>query len=405
MSAWPLPRNTIDPVCTESPLRKNASPHGDCHNVLPGTRHRRRLEAGAPTRLAARRGDGAWIPGRASLARDDGRVERADRDDNWSGSVLWAARERSSLCPYRQVAMPRPPSKSTMTGSRHRMAFAPGAETTWHRHGYDYVVVPMTTGKLQIDDGKNAAIRGTDGRAVVLPSGRHRAQRHQRQRVRIHLCRNRVQSTPRLTSRTRTTARPWTTGASSAVRSMSPSPPRNRSSPSSAKARAPVGKREIARAFHLKGADRIPLKALLKELEKDGQVDRGRNAAGGRRPAARGHGGAGDRPRCRRRSVGAAGRSAPRRCRAEDRHRRRQEDRPAARRRRPRAGVAEAAPMPTSTRRAPSAGWRAARSAWSACSRRARTASAASRPTDKRIKTEFSIHPRDIGTARRPAIW
>ncbi len=38
----------------------------------------------------------------------------------------------------------------------------------------------------------------------------------------------------------------------------------------------PVGKREIARAFHLKGADRIPLKALLKELEKDGGVDRGR---------------------------------------------------------------------------------------------------------------------------------
>lgn len=26
--------------------------------------------------------------------------------------------------------------------------FAPGAETGWHRHGYDYVVVPGTTGKL-----------------------------------------------------------------------------------------------------------------------------------------------------------------------------------------------------------------------------------------------------------------
>jgi ribonuclease R len=39
----------------------------------------------------------------------------------------------------------------------------------------------------------------------------------------------------------------------------------------------PVGKREIARAFHLKGSDRIPLKALLKELERDGAVDRGRN--------------------------------------------------------------------------------------------------------------------------------
>jgi len=39
----------------------------------------------------------------------------------------------------------------------------------------------------------------------------------------------------------------------------------------------PVGKREIARAFHLKGSDRIPLKALLKEMEREGNVDRGRN--------------------------------------------------------------------------------------------------------------------------------
>ena len=39
----------------------------------------------------------------------------------------------------------------------------------------------------------------------------------------------------------------------------------------------PIGKREIARAFHLKGSDRIPLKALLRELERDGAVDRGRH--------------------------------------------------------------------------------------------------------------------------------
>ena len=38
-----------------------------------------------------------------------------------------------------------------------------------------------------------------------------------------------------------------------------------------------VGKREIARAFQLKGSDRIPLKALLKELEREGAIDRGRN--------------------------------------------------------------------------------------------------------------------------------
>ena len=29
--------------------------------------------------------------------------------------------------------------------------FAPGAETGWHRHGMDYVVVPMTTGGLLIE--------------------------------------------------------------------------------------------------------------------------------------------------------------------------------------------------------------------------------------------------------------
>jgi len=46
----------------------------------------------------------------------------------------------------------------------------------------------------------------------------------------------------------------------------------------------PVGKREIARAFHLRGADRIPLKALLKELESDGEIDRGH----GRRLARKG---------------------------------------------------------------------------------------------------------------------
>src|SRR5215472_472385 len=39
----------------------------------------------------------------------------------------------------------------------------------------------------------------------------------------------------------------------------------------------PVGKREIARAFGIKGADRIPLKAMLKELERDGEIDRGRH--------------------------------------------------------------------------------------------------------------------------------
>ena len=29
--------------------------------------------------------------------------------------------------------------------------FEPGAETGWHRHGHDYIVVPMTTGTLLIE--------------------------------------------------------------------------------------------------------------------------------------------------------------------------------------------------------------------------------------------------------------
>src|SRR5215469_15070832 len=37
----------------------------------------------------------------------------------------------------------------------------------------------------------------------------------------------------------------------------------------------PVGKREIARAFGIKGADRIPLKTMLKAMERAGEIDRG----------------------------------------------------------------------------------------------------------------------------------
>ena len=32
--------------------------------------------------------------------------------------------------------------------------FAPGAATGWHRHDYDYVVVPQTTGQLKLVDGE-----------------------------------------------------------------------------------------------------------------------------------------------------------------------------------------------------------------------------------------------------------
>ena len=37
--------------------------------------------------------------------------------------------------------------------------FESGAETTWHRHQYDYIVVPQTTGKLLIEtaDGETVS--------------------------------------------------------------------------------------------------------------------------------------------------------------------------------------------------------------------------------------------------------
>ncbi|MCA8967082.1 MAG: cupin domain-containing protein [Planctomycetes bacterium] len=35
-----------------------------------------------------------------------------------------------------------------------RWDFAPGAETGFHRHEYDYVIVPVTTGSLRLVDGQ-----------------------------------------------------------------------------------------------------------------------------------------------------------------------------------------------------------------------------------------------------------
>jgi len=58
----------------------------------------------------------------------------------------------------------RKPAKPTVQLENDRVIvtewkFAPGAETTWHRHVYDYVVVPQTTGKLliQTDSGESIA--------------------------------------------------------------------------------------------------------------------------------------------------------------------------------------------------------------------------------------------------------
>jgi quercetin dioxygenase-like cupin family protein len=36
--------------------------------------------------------------------------------------------------------------------------FAPGATTGWHRHEYNYVVVPITTGQLRLVNGSSEMV-------------------------------------------------------------------------------------------------------------------------------------------------------------------------------------------------------------------------------------------------------
>jgi quercetin dioxygenase-like cupin family protein len=60
--------------------------------------------------------------------------------------------------------MSRPQAIPTVQISNERVIvtewrFAPGAETGWHRHAHDYVVVPMTGGELLLEtpDGNRTA--------------------------------------------------------------------------------------------------------------------------------------------------------------------------------------------------------------------------------------------------------
>lgn len=53
----------------------------------------------------------------------------------------------------------RPLAKASIQTENERVIvtewrFAPGAHTGWHKHMHDYVVVPVTSGELHIDDGK-----------------------------------------------------------------------------------------------------------------------------------------------------------------------------------------------------------------------------------------------------------
>tara|TARA_B100000676_G_scaffold309518_1_gene373283 strand:- start:1399 stop:1683 length:285 start_codon:yes stop_codon:yes gene_type:complete len=59
--------------------------------------------------------------------------------------------------------MARPAAVATVQVDNERVIvtewrFAPGAETGWHRHGYDYVVVPQTTGQLLLET-RNGEVR------------------------------------------------------------------------------------------------------------------------------------------------------------------------------------------------------------------------------------------------------
>jgi quercetin dioxygenase-like cupin family protein len=54
----------------------------------------------------------------------------------------------------------RPEAKGTVQVETERVKvtewrFPPRGHTGWHRHGLDYVVVPITSGTLQIFDGKD----------------------------------------------------------------------------------------------------------------------------------------------------------------------------------------------------------------------------------------------------------
>jgi quercetin dioxygenase-like cupin family protein len=51
--------------------------------------------------------------------------------------------------------------------------FPPGTATGWHRHGYDYVVVPITDGQLTLvePDGRTRTADLVAGRSYTRPAG------------------------------------------------------------------------------------------------------------------------------------------------------------------------------------------------------------------------------------------
>jgi quercetin dioxygenase-like cupin family protein len=54
-----------------------------------------------------------------------------------------------------------------------KYVFAPGAATGWHRHAHDYVIVPLTTGKLKLTNGagESAVAELTAGQSYFRTAG------------------------------------------------------------------------------------------------------------------------------------------------------------------------------------------------------------------------------------------
>ena len=71
----------------------------------------------------------------------------------------------------------RPPAIATRQLENERVIvtewrFAPGAETGWHRHGYDYVVVPLLDGQLLLETASGDITAALQlGQSYVRPVG------------------------------------------------------------------------------------------------------------------------------------------------------------------------------------------------------------------------------------------
>lgn len=75
-------------------------------------------------------------------------------------------------------AQDRPAATATMQEDNERVRvteyrFAPGAETTWHQHAWDYVVVPQTNGELLLigPDGEESSATLTAGQSYYRQAG------------------------------------------------------------------------------------------------------------------------------------------------------------------------------------------------------------------------------------------